>query len=111
MIKVSEFIRPEGSIDISINEIKEGESTVKIVGTVVSKKEGSIMIGDATGQIKVRLFRYPIDASARDMGRFLIRVKKTEDEVIGDLISYIPMNMEQIRNYKRIIDFEKRIPR
>lgn len=106
--KLSEYTRPEPSKDVTIAEIPNGEVSVKIVGTVVSQSGNSLIIGDSTGQFKVNNSR--IELEKMSTGRFLIRVSKNEDGYSAYLISFQEMSKEQINNYMRIVELEKRIP-
>ena len=50
---MEEFMRKAPAVDRKISEIKIGDSRIRVVGLVVDKKEGELMLDDGTGQVTV----------------------------------------------------------
>ncbi len=105
----SKFQRPAPSIDCSIKEIPTGSHRVKIIGSVVSRSNQSILVNDGTGQITIS--SATIQVSEFSIGllyRFLIEVKKSETHLTGVLISAHEMSKGQVQRYKRVVKLERR---
>ena len=111
MISLSEFVRQKGSIDTAINEIPSGQNMIKVIGIVVSKSLESVVIGDTSGQLSAKMYRYKGTLKVRDRGRFYLNVNRTDDNIVAELLAFIEMDLKQISQYQRIVDLEKRIPR
>jgi hypothetical protein len=105
----SNFKRPVHSIDCSIKEIPLGSHRVKIIGSVVSRSDQSILVNDGTYQIIISSPTIQVsEFSVGSLYRFLIEVKKSETHLTGILITAHEMSKGQVQRYKRVVKLERR---
>jgi hypothetical protein len=105
----SNFQRPVPSIDSSIKEIPLGSHRVKIIGSIVSRSDQSILVNDGTYQIIISSPTIQVsEFTVGSLYRFLIEVNKSETHLTGVLITAHEMSKGQVQRYKRVVKLERR---
>ena len=106
----SEFQRPLPAIDFSVEEIPLGSHRVKIIGSVVSRSDHSLLVNDGTGQITISTAITPVsEFSIGSVYRFFAEVNRSKAHLTGVLITAHKMSKGQVQRYKRVVKLERRI--
>ncbi len=102
-------VRPKPSIDFTIIDIPEGNSSIRIISSVVVCSGNFLILNDGTSQITIALGPYHCSQfSIGKLYRFIISITKLEDKIEGILISYNSITKNQAQRYKRLVRLEKR---
>ena len=106
-------MRKAPAVDRKISEIKIGDPRIRVVGLVVDKKEGELMLDDGTGQItvffddpalatgvsvgsKVRVFGVPLNVAGRHelQAEIIQKVDKLDLELYDEV-------RREVKNFER----------
>lgn len=106
------FKRPQPSWDLEIKEIPPENIRVKLIAHVVSISGNSLIINDGTGQIMTTLGKFPSSQfSIGALYRFILDIKKIENQVVNNIILSQEITKDQVNQYKRLVKLERRIPK
>lgn len=102
------FVSPRRlpSLGKRISEIGKGDVRVRLLGTVIDKKDNIIVIDDGTGKINVT-FEEPVKFETNQLVRVLGRVIPMEEgfEIQGEVIQ--DMKGVDLDLYKKVNELEK----
>ena len=100
------FQRMLPSVDRKVSGIKEEDIRVRVLGTVIDKKENTLVLDDGTGKITAN-FDDPIKAEMKQMVRVFGRVFKTADgmELQGEVVQ--DMTRLDMELQKRVDELSK----
>jgi hypothetical protein len=102
------FVTPRRSPSIGrrISEIGRNDIRVRLLGTIIDRKENVLVIDDGTGKIKVS-FAEPVDSEANHLVRVFGRVIPVEEgfEIQGEVAQ--DMKDLDLGLYKKVNELER----
>jgi len=106
MAEESDFQKRIPSVERCISEIQPEDIRVCILGTIVDKKETTLIVDDGTGKITVR-FEEPVTLPMNTLVRIFGRVVPIENgfEIQGEIVQ--DMSKLNIELYKKVREIVK----
>jgi len=100
-----EFQRRLPSVEKNIKDINQGDMRLRILGTVIDKKENKIVVDDGTGQLSV-VFDEPVNAELNQIIRVFGKVIPNTDGFELQADFYQDMKDVDINLYRKIQKIE-----
>jgi len=102
------FVSPRRlpSINRSVTEIGRGDIRVRLLGTIIDRKDNVIVLDDGTGKINIT-FEEPVNFEANHLVRVFGRVIQMEEgfEIQGEIIQ--DMKGLDLEMHRKVSDLER----